>query len=408
MFMLSSRDLIRRWYGQVKAQPPRVAQSLSNLAAHTVIPDLDQSVFGLSDFVPPQRVLDLVLTSEVNTAGDVVALLVKAYRSSYDPSTNTFEVGGPSNFKLIKDLKLRPIRKGGKGLEFGADEQAGMLLAAYEMDAEREAALRRNALLKVPGARFAGALLSFIEEYAPEFEVTPGLKELAWASLQPGGPPVRTMCVPQGYEGKVKRVVNAVTHGTKLVELEDRPEFAENSERLCFEIPWGNVLVSQGEHVMQGKPVASFSLSERELYPIRCSSKSIDDLWEGIEMYIGADNARKFLRTLWDGEVFQWGKLKMAPHCILSSQQAAKTCGVWRDLRGSLGRVCHFNRDPHQIIRTGRREGAITVWKLQNGLPSYTDLSFMVLGGPVDLYTMPATMVAAVPNSGQVLAVTDD
>lgn len=407
MYMLSARDLIRRWYGQVKQQPARVANSLKHLAAHTIIPDYDQSVFCESDFVPLPRALDLVLTSEVNPEGEVVGLMVKAFRASYDQATNTFQIGGPSNFKVIKDLKQRPHR-GAKGVAFDPDDQAGMLLAAYEMDSEREAVMRRPSVGKKP--RFTEAVLSFTHELAPRFEATQGLRALALEMVQPGGPPMRSFCAPQGYEGKVRRVVSSVPHGVKLIELEDRPEFEDAPEQLCFEVPpWAKVLVRQGQSVSSGMQLISVALHKKALDPIKKASRSVDEEWEGLEAYIGQAGAKFLLRSVWDSEVFRWGHFVMAPHYILTPEQVQQTCGVWRDLRGSLDRVCHFNRDPSQIIRSGRREGRLSVWNM-GAVSSYGQLSFNMLGGPVDLYTMPpgSRVGNFAPNSGQVVSVAED
>lgn len=402
MMTLSARLLIRRWYAQIEAQPPRVDWNLRHLAAHTIIPDSDQSVFCESDFTSLPRVLDLMLTSEINESGDVVGITVKAYRSSYDQTTNTFKIGGPENFKSVKDLKLRPFR-GARGRVMNPAREAGAMLAAYEMNAEREAAWRRPNLQRLP--KFAEAVLSFTKDNTPEYEASVGLKQLAWATVQHNAPPARSMCAPVGYFGKVRRVIRSMDHGISVIELEDRSEFDSRPESLCFEVPtWGRVLVKPGQLVSSGTPLAALTLPKKVLDPIRKSGRSIEEVWDGLEAYIGPSDARSLLRTIWDGEVFKWGNFTMAPHYILSTTQVSKACGVWRDLRGSLNRVCHSYRDPFQILRSGRREGKISVWSL-NGPASYENLSFELLGGPVDLYSLPAGIEIHSPSLNEVMDV---
>ena len=78
--------------------------------------------------------------------------------------------------------------------------------------------------------------------------------------------------------------------------------------------------------------------------------------------------------------------MKLIPHYLLTHDQTQKATGVWRDLRRSLGRCCHTQKEVHESVRVAARDGAISVWDLGSS-PSVDNLYFETLGGVVDLFS---------------------
>jgi hypothetical protein len=381
---MTSRELVRRWYGQVKGQPEAVAKELRSTVAHTIIPSTSRFSFGETNFVPLSSCIDLVLHSESNTAGDIAAITLRGYRSSYDPETNQLTIGGPNNFLFSKDLKLRPYR-GATNRAIDSDSEPALLLAALEMEAEREASMRSRAIMRLP--RLADAILSFETDKAPKFEVTDGLRDLTLFYLDPDSMPMRGLCAPANYKGKVNRIVRDIGLGLILVELFEAPDVSPMS--LVFEIPsWGQVHVKTGQEVCGGMQLASMNLSAKILDPMYVANRNLNSLWDAIVSYVGPRDMDMMLRRVWDSEVFKWAGMTMIPNHILTTDHPAQACAVWRDLRNSLGRVCHSHRNPSEVIRSGKREGRIAVWDSMTD--PLEDLSMTSCG--VDLTSLPDVM----------------
>ena len=375
MNTLSARDLTRRWYGQIKAQPPRVASDMRTLVAHSIIPDFGRSAFGMADLVPLSGVLDVVLHSEINSADEVVGTTVKAYRASFDPELNQVSIGGATNFRVAKDLRMRPFR-GAKGRVFDPVNEPALLLTAMEMEAEREAVRRRPSLQRYP--RFAEVVLSFAPDDAPSFEETEGLQYAAWELVQPNAYTPSVLLTPEGYDGKVTRIVHDSEFGVSVIELE--------GISLGVEVPyWARLSVKIGEKLGSHQRLASLQMPKQILTEISRANHTWDTLWDAFLANVGDASADLLLRIAWYSSVFSWAGLVMAPHHILPPEQVMKTCAAWRDLRGCLGRVCHNFRDPNQVIRSDDREGRISVWDMQ-APPDEQTLVMATAGGSVDFY----------------------
>lgn len=380
---VSTRDLVRRWYGQLRAQPHKIAADLKFMAVHTVAPsDPTQFSFGASDFAPLSQVMDLAMTSELNSMQEVVGLTLRAYRASFDAENNTTRIGGEDNFLLMKDLKTRPFR-GGKGRIVDPDAEGALLLTAMEMEGEREAARRRSRLLRTP--RFAEAVLSFVDgEGAPSYEVTPGLIGLAWASIQPRAEVLRTLCAPTDFQGVETTHVRAVhrdrEHGLSFVEL---------NNYYCLEAPsWARVAVTANQPVKPGQPLMTLGLPFEVLKSIWQANRSVEAVWDGLVSYVGEWSANWLLRNVYDSAVTVWAGMRMIPHYLVPQAQVPNASAVWRDLRGVLNRECHSHKNPSEVVRSGSREGRISVWNM--GQPACLEaLSFETLGGPVDLFSVP-------------------
>ncbi len=379
---VTSRSLVRRWYGQIKGQPERITAELKNLVAHTIVPSCEMLQFGKSDFVPLSGCLDVVLHSEVNSAGDVTGLTMRAYRSSYDLDSNTMTIGGPNNFLMTRDLRQRPGKEA-SGLAIDSERELAFLLAGLDMDAERECAMRNSAMLRQP--RWAQALMSFGDEQAPKPELTEGFMNLALYHLEPDADALSSLCAPPGYEGRVTRILSDSSCGVVVLELADCE--GHDPLNLVYELPlWATLYVQKGDNVRGGTPLAGLTLSDRVLAPIYAANRTTEDVWDAVTNFIDDRDMDILVRHVWESNVFKWAGMTMAPNQILPQQQASKACGVWRDLRGTLNRVCHSHLDPSEIVRNNLREGRISAWP---GSPQEALVVDSPLGR-VDLASLPA------------------
>jgi mannose-6-phosphate isomerase-like protein (cupin superfamily) len=256
---MTPRELVRRWYGQINNQPPEVRQQLTKMVAHTVIPAAAMQQFGPSDYAPLSGCIDIVLHSEINTVGESIGTTIRGYRSSYDVGFNELKIGGVNNLLFVRDLSQRPHSEG-KQRVINPDKESAVLLAALEMDAEREAALRAPRLQQRP--EWAGALLAYPNDQAPKFEITEGVKLTALHYMSDNAPPLKALCAPQGYRGYLKRIIRHSTYGITMIELsKENDNF--NDMDLVFEVPsWAQLLVEPRQDVVGGMPLAALTLPE--------------------------------------------------------------------------------------------------------------------------------------------------
>jgi hypothetical protein len=323
--------------------------------------------------------------TEMNTSNEIAALTIKGYRSSFDIEANQLTIGGPSNFLFVRDLKMRPYKNKDKtqvSRIIDAQAESSVLLAALEMEAEREAAMRQSSLRSRP--KLAPAILSFNKETAPAMSITEGLMRRALHYLDDSARSMSELQAPPRYRGSVRRILQDSKLGLTVIELTEQEGFDPMS--LVVELPsWGEILVSKGQEVFGGQPLAMLSLPSSVLDSIYSSNGSIDEIWEGVESYVGEQDALMILNKTWFSEVTHWAGMTMIPNYLLDKDQVLKANGVWRDLSQSLNRVCHSHRNPSEIIRHGPREGKISVW---DGYVSALSNTYSA-SGPVDMVSLP-------------------
>jgi hypothetical protein len=380
---MTPRELVRRWYGQINNQPPEVRQQLTKMVAHTVIPAAAMQQFGPSDYAPLSGCIDIVLHSEINTVGESIGTTIRGYRSSYDVGFNELKIGGVNNLLFVRDLSQRPHSEG-KQRVINPDKESAVLLAALEMDAEREAALRAPRLQQRP--EWAGALLAYPNDQAPKFEITEGVKLTALHYMSDNAPPLKALCAPQGYRGYLKRIIRHSTYGITMIELsKENDNF--NDMDLVFEVPsWAQLLVEPRQDVVGGMPLAALTLPEDMLNSMTEADYSVEAIWSVVSEFVGKEDIKKITRMIWESEVSKNSVLTMIPSHLLSGDYG-KPCSVWRDLRGKLGRTCHLHRNASRIIRSGPREGKISVWSTDH--PLKTELKQNTIFGSVDLFSTP-------------------
>lgn len=371
----TTRDLTRRWYGQIGKPLERnykgelAFSPLANNAsysAHTIIPSVNRFNFGHARFAPLSDCLDVVLSTVSNTIDEPVALILKAYRSGYDVDTNMLCIGGYHNLLFVKDLCQRPVKETDAPTIIQPVTQPALLLAYLEMDSEREAVTRCERLARMPN--ICGAVLSFDPKVAPEFTVTRGLLIKAISSLYSDSPPLKALCTPPGFDGSVYRVLRsrgvtaiAIIPANPMLDEQGRPT---GDDAIVYEVPeWADVSVRQGSIVRGNRQLAKLSLTPSLLGLLQRSNHTPETMWDGIVDNIGEQDAKQLLRMVWESCQTKWAGMVMIQHDILLPEHAKKASGVWRDIGSGLGRVCHHYLSPNRIIRFNAQEGALSVWK---------------------------------------------
>ncbi len=381
---MTTRELVRRWYGQIKEQPEAVKNDVKNFIAHTTIPSTNNPTFGNgNNFAPFNGCIDLVLYSHLDDQENVQAVYLKGFRASYDSTTNQMKIGGEDNFLFIRDLMMRP-NKEGRGRIINTENEHAILLAGLEMESEREVTMRYPPMAK--GPRFAEPVLAFDRDNTPKLEITDGLIQLVFDYLEPGSDPLYALCAPKNYNGTVRRVVNDNALGMTLIELTEDSNF--DPKDLVVEFPsWGQAYVKQGQPVRPNEELASIRLPSNIMRPIRSANKTLDDMWYAMEDYLGEQDAQKVLNIVWESETHRWAGMTLHPSFLLSQPQAVKANSVWRNMGPVLNRICHNHRVPAQVVRTSPREARISVWAVDTPM-NKENYQFEELFGNVDLVSM--------------------
>jgi hypothetical protein len=384
MHTLSLRDLNRRWFGQILAQPDSVAQDIRYFAAHTITPsDYHKFGFESSNFVPISMVHDVVLTSELNSADEVVGLTLQTFKSTFDAESNRFQIGGDSNLIEHKDLRLRPIRYGHSNNRYVIDSinQPALLLHGMDLESEREISYQRSHYLKYPV--FAEPVAAFPDNQEPPKNMyTDGLKSVAWSYLQANSVALPSLCAPESHNGVASQWIRSIHRDRKynitLVEL---------NNYFCIEVPsWVKILVEPSQQIKPLQRLAAPALPYDLLDSFWKSNKTVNGIWNSIASYLGEEGSNWLLKTVFTDKTIHWAGMTLIPTCMLTSEQLHKCSGVWRDLRSSLGRVCHNFKNVNEVVSMSPREGKISIWNIDD-VPTKENMLFYLHSGKAELFS---------------------
>lgn len=352
--LLSTREMVRRWYGQINTRSPMKASKLKSYLAHAIIPaDLTNIKFGPSNFIPLSDAYDLILSSEINSADEVTGLSLKAYKPIYNAKTNTVTYIHPSTLVFAKDLKQRPYRNILTSRTIDSETELGLLTHALEMESQLDILSSYPNLLSEPIV--SDIVCAFNEEEAPKFEISESLIYKALASLTPNKA-LKELCAPETNDTLyVKTIVRDTDHDLLFIEL---------SNYFCVECPgFAKPLVRQGQTVRSHQPLVNLTLSEDVLNTFIDNIMTMSDVLYNTTQYLGKIATDWLLKTTWKSLVSEFNNQVMVPHYLVSQEHLPKVKNIYRCLNSNLGREIRDFRSPSKIAYFGSRESKICIWK---------------------------------------------